>query len=207
MKAAHWLMFAAALMFGACDDGDSDDGGDNGGGEGGSAAASGFEGGTFKVTTQSVDDGCFDGAMNTIVLPDGTPRDLPAPVVIPDYSALAGATLDIDFNDPFQDVTGVAIEAAGENGLQTTGAGFDQTGVDISGDGGDCLADMKVTAQLVSNGTDGFTGTATLTISAATGADCPAFQQGPPCAVATTLTATMARRPLRWGSSSSRPQL
>ena len=149
----------------------------------------GFSGGSFVITVQSVQDGCFDGAMNTIVLPTGEPRELPAPVSIPASTDLP-AQVDIQFNDPFQDVTGIEFELVGENGLKTAGEGFTQTGVDIStAEGDECEADMLVTADLSSQGEDRFTGTGTLTITETRGADCPAFENEPPCTVTTPLTA------------------
>ncbi|MFU8803487.1 MAG: hypothetical protein ACNA8W_06740 [Bradymonadaceae bacterium] len=148
----------------------------------------GFSGGSFNVTVLSVQDNCFDGAMNTIVLPDGTPNDLPAPVSIPAYSNLPAA-VDIEFNAPFQSTSGVQFEVFGENGLRTAGNGFEQTGVDIAGDGEDCVATMTVTAEFISSGPDSFTGTGTLTITSAEGDDCPAFQTGPPCTVTTPMSA------------------
>ena len=177
-----WVAAIAALaLFGAGCGGDDDD----------SSDSTGFSGGSFTVTVTSVQDGCFDGAMNTVVLPEGTPRDLPAPVNVPAWSDLPGQ-IDIAFNPPFQNVTGVPIEADGDNGIKTTGAGFAQVDVDIGSDGKPCLTNMMVTASLLASGDDKFTGTAVLTITAAEGDDCPAFQSSPPCAVTTPLEANRA---------------
>lgn len=166
---------ALAFVAGCGDDEDT-----NGSGE--------FTAGAFIVTVQSVDDGCFDGAIDTIVLPAGTPRDLPAPVNLPAFTDLP-SQIDIQFNDPFQDVTGVPIEASGDNGFRVSGNGFEQSGVDIASAGNDCLADMLVTAEIIASDNNTLTGSGTLAISAATGADCPAFIAGPPCNVTTPLRA------------------
>jgi hypothetical protein len=48
---------------------------------------------------------------------------------------------------------------------------------------------MLVTAELIASDNDTLTGSGTLTFSAATGADCPAFIAGPPCTVTTPLSA------------------
>ena len=150
----------------------------------------GIQGGDYTVTVEDVTDGCFDGAMDTIVLPDGSPRDLPEPVTIPASGDLP-ATIDINFNDPFQDVTGVEVEAAGNNGIQTAADGFVQQDVNITNDGtGDCLATMNVTFELTQAEPGSLTGSGTLSITEATGADCPAFTAGPPCEVVSNLTAT-----------------
>lgn len=151
--------------------------------------ATGFTGGSFTVSVQSVQDDCFGGAMNPVILPEGTPNDLPAPVSFPSSSDLPAA-VDIQFNAPFQSAQGIQFEAVGDNGLRTVAPGFPQTGVDITTDGGDCVADMTVTAELSATDADTFTGTATLTITSAVGEDCPVFENGPPCAVTTAMRAT-----------------
>lgn len=150
------------------------------------AADSAYTSGNFVVTVLDVDDACFDGAMNTIVLPDGTARDLPAPVALPGYADLP-AGVDIQFSAPFQSVTGSAFVANGENGLMTDAAGIVQTGVDIS-DGGDCLADMSVHVQLIASDNDTLTGSGYLEITSATGADCPVFA-GSGCKVTSNVSA------------------
>lgn len=176
-KFAPLAMGLALAFVTGCGDDDETSGGDGA-----------FSAGAFLVTVQSVDDGCFDGAIDTIVLPDGTPRPLPAPVNMPGFADLP-SQIDIQFDDPFQDVTGVPIEASGSNGFRVSGNGFEQNGVDIATTGTDCVADMLVTAELIASDNDTLTGTGTLTISAATGADCPSFIAGPPCSVTTPLTA------------------
>ncbi len=181
MKRTKFLVLLVGLIFAATACGEPEENDDNG--------DEGFEGGSFTVTVTNVDDGCLDGAMNTVVIPSGDSSELPAPVSIPDFADLP-ADLDIQFNEPFDNVTGVTFVAAGSNGLQTDGDGFEQTGVDIAPEGEDCLADMMVTADLVASDADTFTGTGTLSITSTEGDDCPAFQEGPPCSVTTTLTAT-----------------
>lgn len=178
------LVCGLALALAAC--GGEEENQENG------ETTTGFSGGTFTVTVQSVQDNCFDGAMNSIVLPTGDPNNLPAPVTIPASTALP-AQVDIEFNEPFQNASGIEFELVGDNGLRTTGDGFEQIGVDISSsEEQDCLADMMVTAELSATDDDTFTGTGTLTITSTEGEDCPAFQEGPPCTVTTPMTATRA---------------
>ncbi len=179
------ILLAAALVFGCGDDDDSN----NANNANNANNSDGWAAGGYTVTVLDVTDNCFDGAMDVIVLPDGTPRALPAAVTLPAPGDLP-ASIDIEFNEPFQDVTGVAIEAAG-SGFTTSGTGFSQTGVDITSDGGDCVADMTGTFTLTP-GADGLTGSGSLSITSATGADCPAFQAGPPCTVVSNLSAVPA---------------
>lgn len=175
------LMFiAAATLLVACGSNNETNNENNGGGDG-------IEPGDYLITVERVTDGCFDNAINAVVLPDGGPRDLPAPVRIP--AELPGTT-DINFNDPFDDVTGIEIEASGNNGVKSAGGGFPQTGVDITTDGtGGCLADMTVSFELTESEPGTLTGTGTLTVTEATGAECPAFTTGPPCDIVTDMTA------------------
>lgn len=177
------LVSAVALALGCGGDNNEENNGTNNGG-------GGLEAGNYTVTVLDVDDQCFDGAMDTIVLPDGMPRDLPAPVGIPGSADLPG-TIDIQFTAPFQSVTGVAVEASGNNGITTSGTGFTQEDVDISSAGdGSCLADMNVTFTLTASADGKLTGSGSLSITAAEGASCPAFQAGPPCSVISNLEAT-----------------
>lgn len=176
------MVCALALITGCGDDDNGDDNGDNG-----NAEEAGFSAGNFTFTAESVDDACFDGAMNTVIDP---PSDFPEPVAIPAFGDLP-ANIDIAFNEPFADVEGIEFEPVGDNGLRTSGDGFEQLGVDIgTAEGDECDADMMVTAELVATDDDTFTGTGTLEITDAVGEDCPAFLEGPPCEVTTPLTAT-----------------
>lgn len=151
---------------------------------------SGFAAGNYTVTVLDVDDQCFDGAMDTIVLPSGMARDLPSAVALPASSALP-AKIDIEFTAPFQSVTGIDVEAVGDNGLKTSGTGFMQTGVDISAAAdGSCLADMTVTFSLTASTDGNMTGSGSLSITAADGTSCPAFTAGPPCSVTSNLSAS-----------------
>ena len=181
MKRTKFLVLLVGLVFALAACGEPEENGENG--------DEGFAGGNFTVTVSNVDDSCFGGAMEVVILPTGEPSVLPAPVAIPSRSDLP-ADVDIQFNAPFNDVQGVPFEVSGANGLRTTGNGFEQNGVDIAPDGEECDVDMLVTAELIASDDDTFTGTGTLTVSSATGENCPAFDEGPPCTVTTTLTAT-----------------
>lgn len=178
MKKLSFLIVAASLLFAAgCDDGEETTPTDDV-----------FSAGAFIVTSNTVNDGCFDGAMTTIVLPDGTPRDFPAAINFPAYSDLPNK-IDIKFSAPFTDANGVDVEASGDKGWATSGDGFLQENVSIVADGLDCLANMKASAEMISTDNDHFSGTGTLTITNASGVDCPAFIAGPPCDVTVTMTA------------------
>ena len=146
----------------------------------------GFEAGSYTVTVLDVDDQCFDGAMDTIVLPDGTARDLPAPVTLPAYADLPAA-IDIQFNAPFDNVTGVQVEASGNNGVTTTSP-FVQDAVDISADADmSCFADMTVEFTLTASEAGKLTGSGSLSITSTEGDNCPVGT--PPCSVTSNLEA------------------
>lgn len=158
---------------------------EEGNGENGDA----FEGGSFTVTVDEVDDQCFDGAMNTVILPEGEAVELPQPVSLPGLDELPAQT-DITFNDPFHPAEGVDLEASGDNGMQIADGGIEQTDVDIETDeDGECLTQLTIDAELITTGEDTLTGTGTLTISEAEGDDCPAFTDEPPCEVTTDISA------------------
>jgi len=179
MKKLSFLIVAASLLFAAgCGDDE----------EKTNTTDEPFAAGAFVVTSQTVVDGCFDGAMTTIVLPDGTPRAFPSPINFPAYSQLP-STIDIDFSAPFTDANDVQVEASGANGWKTSDTGFAQENVSIVAEGLDCLAQMQATAEMIATDHDAFTGTGTLTIPGASGVDCPAFTAGPPCDVTVSLTA------------------
>ena len=178
----------AFALITACGD-DDDNGNGNNEAQENNATEAGFSGGSFTFTAEDVTDSCFDGAMVTVIDP---PSDFPDPVSIPAFDELP-ADLDITFNEPFDDVQGVEFEPSGDNGLRTSGDGFEQIGVDIgTAEGDECDADMMVTAELISTDEDTFTGTGTLEITRTEGDNCPGFLEGPPCEVTTTLTATRA---------------
>ncbi len=132
-----------------------------------------FPGGSFTVTLRDVNDDCFDGALRAIILPMGDVQDLPSPLVLPPHHALPTA-IDIDFNDPFQDVTGVQIEADGPDGMKTSGAGMENRGVDLNANmGGDpCLMDMTITASIDIIDDNTITGEATMHVTKAEGDGC-----------------------------------
>lgn len=149
-----------------------------------------FSGGTFTVTVESVDDQCFDNAMNTVILPEGVAVDLPEPVTLPAVDATPAET-DIAFSEPFQSTDDVPLEASGDQGLRVAGEGIEQTDVDIHTSGDDeCLTQLHINAELIATDDDNLTGTGTLTISEAEGEVCPVFTNNPPCDVTTTLSAT-----------------
>ena len=140
-------------------------------GEGEGEGETGFQGGSFTVTIDTVDDTCFDQAMKTLI---GPPSVLPAPIVLPGMSALPTQLAKIDFNDPFQDVENVDIEANGDHGIKTTAPGFTNAGIDLFPDDADneCLVDMTITATITIVDDNTITGEATLNVTAATGEGC-----------------------------------
>ncbi len=173
------VLFCCGAFVVGCGD-DDDNGNGNGDAE--------FSGGTFTVTVESVDDQCFDNAMNTVILPEGVAVDLPEPVALPALDALPAET-DIAFSEPFQSTDDVPLEESGDQGLRVAGEGIEQTDVDIHTTSDDeCLTQLNINAELIATDDDHLTGTGTLTISEADGEVCPVFTNDPPCEVTTTLS-------------------
>jgi len=127
------------------------------------------------MTLSDVDDGCFDGAMKTLILGAGTTSELPTPVNLPKLEDLPG-TLSIDFNEPFQDVDAAPVEKEGENKIKTSGAGVVNTAVDLYANddaiADPCAMDMTISATITTVDADTVTGEATINVTKAEGAGC-----------------------------------
>ncbi len=175
-RIAFLVLGLAMLLTPACGDDDTD------------TDTEVFAAGNFLVTAIGVTDNCFDGAMNTLIIPDGVSNDFPELIAFPAYAGLP-STIDIAFGAPFQSVTDVAVQKSGASGWSTVGDGFAQSGVSIVAEGKDCVSDMMAYAELIATDNDNFNGTGILTISSATGADCPVFANEAPCTVHVQLAA------------------
>lgn len=149
-----------------------------------------FTGGNFVLTTIGVEDGCYDNALNTVFLPegDGTTNDWANAVYLPGFDELP-AEVDIDLQEPFQDLT-VTFEAGGEDELVVSDAL--QTGVQLEEDS-DCTADLNANVSIVVLDADNVEGSVSLENSNITSAtdDCPVFRADP-CTI--TLDVTGARQ-------------
>ena len=91
-----------------------------------------FAGGDFQITTTAVDDGCYDGAINTVFLPDGddSTNDWANPTYLPGWDELP-ATYTIALQDPFSDMEVTMVDGGAQN-LVVDGAS--QTAVELDAD-------------------------------------------------------------------------
>ena len=182
MKISMIVMASFALAVAGCGGDDDDSDGDGGGGGGG------LGGGDYTMTITNVDDGCYDGAMKTLILGDeSTPTTFPV-TGLPAGGA-DGTVTKIDFNDPFQDVEAVPVKAQGDNGLTTGTGGIVSAGTNISATG-TCNVDVTFAATITYATADSLAGTATMTIGDLPDPadDCPELTGGAGCAITITLS-------------------
>lgn len=152
----------------------------------------GYSGGAFTMTLSDVTDGCFDGAMKTLILGADLTTDLPGKTTLPALGALP-STVDLVFNPPFEGQTGVPVEKDGENALKTTGAGVVNTGIDLYANDANiadpCLMDMTISAAITVVDANKVTGTATINVTKAEGNGCSqAFTDAAAAAGGCTIT-------------------
>lgn len=179
IKLSAVAMATLALAVAGC--GGDDDAASGDGGE------ESMGGGTYTLTINAVDDGCYDGAMTLLIIPDPANPPTIAGVALP-AGGTSGTVPTIAFNPPFKPVNDVAVEADGANGLKTT-APIPNPDTNIAAAGGTCLADIAFTATLAYTTDDAFAGTGTMTVSNVrddTG-ECPALDDGDTCEINITL--------------------
>jgi hypothetical protein len=149
--------------------------------------ADNFTGGDFQLTTEAVDDLCYDGAMSTVFMPEGTPSDFSANTWLPADEDLPD-TYSISLQEPFTDME-VTVEA-GEATGQMVIRGAQQTGILINEDSwADCIGDLSIDVDITVVDDDTLDGTATLTTENLAGDTCPVIESDP-CEIVLTLTGT-----------------
>lgn len=142
-----------------------------------------FEGGNFQFTTQSVNDGCLDGGMEVLFMPEGTPADFASPIYIPALDELP-STYTVSLQDPFSDmeVTVTGDEDTREvDGAENLGVEFDEDNYP------GCLVDNDIGVSLTIDSADELSGTATLSTSSFDETSCP-VPDADPCTITLTLT-------------------
>ncbi len=150
-----------------------------------SANPGAFDGGNFQFTTRAVADGCLDGGMDLLFMPEGagTPNEFADPIYIPGFDELP-MTYDVSLQEPFNDmevtVTGTA-DTRLVSGAQNDGVEFDADNYP------GCTVDNVISVALTIDSADELTGTATLATSNFTGSTCPVPDEDP-CDVVLTLT-------------------
>lgn len=137
-----------------------------------------FTGGDFQITTTAVDDGCYDGAINTVFLPDGddSTNDWANPTYLPGWDELP-ATYTIALQDPFSDMEVTMVDGGAQN-LVVDGAS--QTAVELDADQyPGCTADMSIYVDITVVSAGEISATATLTTSNTQGDTCPTITSDP----------------------------
>jgi len=139
-----------------------------------------------QITTQSVADQCFDGAMNALFMPQGadTPQDFLYPVYIPSLDELP-LSYEISLREPFVGME-VTAEDGGSGSINIVDGHMEE--VVLGATFGSCVATMDVEASIVPSG-DYFAFTTTITMSDLRGddQDCP-VPQVDPCTVELFMT-------------------
>ena len=149
-----------------------------------------WPGGTFTLTTTSVDDGCADGSFGTgsTTEDDANPGQWPFPVEIPAWELLeTGAAVSVQLEPPFTSMDINLKQGEVEGQAVMTGA-RQQSVVLTSEDDGECTVDMSIDALITLNGPSDISGFATLTIDDATGEQCPALEDS--CTIRLDFTGT-----------------
>jgi hypothetical protein len=142
------------------------------------AGADDFTAGSFVFTSTAVQDGCLDGAFETLFLPEGTgtTSDWQYPVELPAWADLP-ATYTVQLQEPFGDVE-VTVTEGGAGAMRVDGASL--VGVEFDADNyPGCLVDMGVGVDIVIDSADAVHGTATMNTSNVTGDSCPVFAADP----------------------------
>ena len=146
----------------------------------------GFYGVEHQITTQTVYDQCFDGALNILFMPEGndSPQAFEYPVYIPGLDELP-LNYEISLREPF---VGMEVTATdGGDGTIEIGEGHMEE-VLLGAAFGECLATMDVVA-LISPAEENFVFSTVITISElrGDGQGCP-VPQAEPCTVELYMT-------------------
>ena len=149
--------------------------------------AESFQGGSFQFTTIGVSDQCYDGAFNTIFMPEGTPEDFETAIELPNYADLP-QSYSIDIQDPFGSMN--VTVAAGELDDTMEVIGAEQTGVELDGDQWPgCLVDASIDIYLTIVGENEVEGNAVMHTGSFDESSCPVVTDDP-CDIKLDLTAS-----------------
>lgn len=154
------------------------------------AAANGpidFQGGDFQLYVQAVEDGCLDGGLQLLFMPDGADHDyaLKNKTFLPGFAELP-KTYVMKLAAPFTDM-GITMSSAGTNAMKVSD-GL-QKGVLLGVPGSDdCRADMDIGANVTVEGPNAVRLSATVTLDhfQSPSDTCPKMD-AVPCTVALTM--------------------
>ncbi len=146
--------------------------------------------GDYQFYTVAVDDGCLDGALEALFMPEGsgTPHAFQYLVFVPSADELP-ISYSVDFREPF---VGMEVTVDSPDGVSLQVQGSVMEAVELGGSTGDCVTDMKADATLTPAESQRLVGTATISVMDPRGDDqlCPVFQQDP-CQVVLELEAVL----------------
>lgn len=148
-----------------------------------------YTGGDFDFLTVGVEDGCLDGALEALFMPDGptVANAWEYPVHLPGFDDMP-ETYPIDLRAPFVGIQ-VTVEEAGENRMTVANAVMESV---LLGEEqyGDCVVTMTCDVDLEVVSSTRVEGSVAISISNPRGDDdrCPVFDQLP-CAMALTVEA------------------
>lgn len=135
--------------------------------------------GDYQFYTLAVDDGCLDGALAALFMPDGRDQSkaFDYPIYVPGWDDLP-TTYAVDFREPFVGMDVMVTEGDGGT-LAIRGSVMDA--VALGAAYGDCVATMAVDLDLTPVEAGRLDGAATLYISDPRGSDglCPVFHAEP----------------------------
>jgi hypothetical protein len=121
-----------------------------------------FEGGTFQMSTTSVSDSCYDGAMSVVLMPENTTTEWQTTTELPSWSDLP-SSYNVDLADPFSAID-VTVEDGGEAMMTVSGASM--PGVELDPDAmPGCTADLTIDVMVMLDGDDDVSGNASMTAS------------------------------------------
>jgi hypothetical protein len=139
----------------------------------------GLTGGDFQLTVHSVDDGCIDGGMDLLFMPEGggQPYDLKNVTYIPGFGELP-LTYQVKLQAPFEAMD-VTMTDAGGNLMTIRDAAQPGVLLRVSGTE-DCSVDLSLDADMTITGQDSLDGLVTVTVSNATSPtmSCSVFPEG-----------------------------
>jgi len=149
-----------------------------------------LKGGDYQFYTEGVEDGCLDGALEALFMPEGpaTPHPFEYPVYVPSLEELP-MSYAVDFREPFVGMD-VTVSQLDETTLQVDGDTMPDVELGVAS--GDCAADMEADALLWAVGEGALRGTADIAVRDPEGSEglCPVFDQDP-CTVELVLSAVI----------------
>jgi hypothetical protein len=167
---AFWPILGTSLLLACADDGGTIE----------------YKSGDYQFYTLAADDGCLDGALEALFMPEGPDSEHAFEYAI----YVAGreelpATYDVDLREPFMGMT-VTLTAAEDGTVRLRGSVMDE--ISLGAAYGDCVTTMTVDADFTPVTTSQLEGRARIDMSDARGDDglCPVFDANP-CEVTLTL--------------------